>query len=216
MYKPVAMVDTLHQVKWKKIKDDVGYINLAFINKKELKNAFKTFMNTKGIVIDLRNYPRNIKATDVPYFLYPKKKIFMKILVSQTPSIGKYDAQSVLKIIKNPFSAGRKNKNNYKGKIVLLVDRTTASMAEYFAMAIQSSPNCITIGEQTCGAVMNRNQVILKDKTTVDFTGIGAFYPDNTSVQRQGLKIDYKIQENATGYNIYQYIDEAIQIIQDK
>ena len=216
VYKPVAMVDTLYKVKWKKIKNDIGYINLKLINKKELKNAFNAFKSTKGVVIDLRNYPRNLKATDVPYFLYPKKKIFMKILVSKTPSLGKYDAQSVLKIIKNPFAAGRINKSYYKGKVVLLVDRTTGSMAEYFAMAIQSSPNCITIGEQTFGAVMNRNQVILKDKTTVDFTGIGAFYPDDTSAQKQGLKIDYHVREKAKAFNIYQYLDEAIKIIQGK
>lgn len=215
-YNPAVLYDTLKSVKWNKIKKDIGYINLAKINKSELKNAFKAFKKTKGIVIDLRNYPRNLRSNDLPSFLYPKKKVFMKILVPHAPSIGKYNAQSALKIIKNPFAAGRNNKNYYKGKVVLLVDRTTASMAEYFALAIQASPNCITIGEQTFGAVMNRNQVLLKDKTTVDFTGNGAFYPDNISVQRQGLKIDYLIQERATEYDVYQYINEAVKIIQKK
>lgn len=215
IYNIKNLPDTLAFIKWKKITKDIGYINLKEINKPELEKAFEDFKSSKGIVIDLRNYPRNLNVNDVPNYLYPKKKVFMKILTPKSPSIGKYDTQSVLKIIKNPFAAGKNNKNYYKGKVILLVDRNTASMAEYFAMAIQNSPNCITIGEQTFGAVMNRNEVILKDKTTIDFTGAGAFYPDNKSAQRQGLKIDYYVQENAKGYNIYKYIDEAIKIIQE-
>ncbi len=213
-YQPISMPSSLKGVAWKKLKKDIGYLNLSTINKSELKKAFQAFKNTKGLIIDLRNYPRNLKFTDLPYFLYPRKKVFMKILVPYAPSIGKYDAQTALKLLMNPFSAGRKNNKYYKGKIVLLVDRTTASMAEYFAMAIQAAPNCITIGEQTFGAVMNRNQVILKDKSTIDFTGNGAFYPDNTPVQRRGLKIDFQVKESAIGYDSYQYIDRAIKIIQ--
>ena len=203
-------------IKWKKFNKEIGYINLKDINKSELKNAFKDFKNTKGIIIDLRNYPRNLKATDLPYFIYPKKKVFMKILTSSAPGIGKYDSQSVLKIIKNPFAAGRNNKNYYKGKVILLVNRITGSMAEYFAMAIQGAPNCITIGEQTFGAVMNRNEVILKDKTKIDYTSIGAFYPNNKNVQREGLKIDYYIPEKVKKFDNYQYINEAIKLILKK
>lgn len=215
-YKPITLKDTLATIKWKKIRDDIGYINLKSIDKSELKKAFKAFKNTTGIVIDLRNYPRNLSVKDLPYFLYPKKKVFMKILTSYAPGIGKYDTQTALKIIKNPFAAGRNNKNYYKGKVVLLVDRITGSMAEYFAMAIQNSPNCITIGEQTFGAVMNRNQVILKDKTTIDYTGVGAFYPNDKNVQRKGIQLDVTIKEKARNYSPYQYIDEAIKIIQKK
>ena len=214
-FKPERLIDTLSIIKWKNIKQGIGYINLKKINKSELKKAFKSFKNTKGIIIDLRNYPTNLKATDVPYFLYPKKKVFIKILSSDGPAIGKYDTQSALKIFKNPFAAGRGNKNYYKGKVILLVDRNTGSMAEYFAMAIQNSPNCITIGEQTFGAVMNRTEVVLKDKTKIDFTGLGSFYPNDLNVQRQGLKINYKVKEKAKGNNIYEYIDKAIKIIQE-
>ena len=213
IYNVINLQDSLADVKWKKLEKNIGYINLKEINKSELEEAFKNFNNSKGIIIDLRNYPRNLNVNDVPSYLYPKKKVFMKILTPYAPSISKYDTQSVLKIIKNPFAAGKNNKNYYKGKVILLVDRSTSSMAEYFGMAIQNSPNCITIGEQTFGAVMNRNEVILKDKTTIDFTGVGAFYPNDKNVQRQGLKIDYFIQEYAKGYNAYRYIDEAIKLI---
>lgn len=137
----------------------------------------------------------------------------MNVLGPSSPAYGEYNFESPLKFIKDPFAAGKKNSKYYKGKIVLLVDRKTASKAEHMAMIIQQSPNCITVGEQTFGAVMNRNEVILMDKTTIDFTGMGAFYPNNLGVQIYGVKIDYEVKESAINYNPNQYIEEAIKII---
>jgi C-terminal processing protease CtpA/Prc len=211
-YEPVNLgINTVEN--FKTINDSIGYINLRKITKKELKIAFKTFETKKGIIIDLRNYPKNLSQSDVPKNLLPKGKQFMKALVPLAPSFAEYNIKAKLRLIYNPFSAGKKNKNYYKGKVVLLVDRSTGSMAEYFAMAIQQAPNCITIGEQTFGAVMNRNEVILSDKTTVDFTGMGAFYPNDLEVQRNGIKLDYKVVESALNYNSNKYFEEAIKLI---
>jgi len=195
------------------LNTDIGFINLGKISKKELKTAFDSFANKKGIIIDLRNYPTKVNEDDIAKYLYPKKKIFVKILAPSKPSLGIYDMQAPLKFLKNPFAAGSKNRKYYKGKINLLVNRSTGSRAEYFAMLIQQSPNCTAIGEQTFGAVMNRHQIILIDKTSIDFTGMGAFYPNDIGVQRNGIKIDYEVKESAKNYNPNQYIEEAIKII---
>lgn len=210
----ITNIESTKIEKWQQLSNNVGYINLGVINKSELGNAFKSFENTKGIVVDLRNYPVNISASDVAYYLYPNKKIFIKTLTSLRPGFGEYDSKSALNIIKNPFSAGSDNINYYKGKIILLVDRSTQSKAEWIGMAIQQSPNCITIGEQTAGAIMNVNRITLVDKSIADFTGVGAFYPNDEGVQRRGLKIDFQIKESAINYNPNLYIEKAINLIQ--
>ena len=197
------------------INDNVGYINLYGITDKQLSEAFKSFQEKKGIIIDLRNYPRNINESDIAKYLYPEKKTFIKVLGPIQPSIGEYDMQAPLKLIKNPFVAGSKNSNYYKGKVVLLVNRSTISKAEYMGMAIQQAPNCVTVGEQTGGAVMNRIQFTLADKSSIDFTGMGAFYPDDTGVQRTGLKIDHVVQESAMHFNTNSYIEKAIKLIEE-
>jgi carboxyl-terminal processing protease len=147
-YEPVAL-DMPKLENWNKLTDNIGYLNLAVITKDELKEAFRAFENTKGIVIDLRNYPRNISVSDLPKYLYPEKKTFIKVLDPLLPAYGQYDVRSGVGVLVNPFSAGSGNKNYYKGRIVLLVNRSTQSNAEFIGMAIQQSPNCITIGEQT-------------------------------------------------------------------
>jgi hypothetical protein len=42
---------------------------------------------------------------------------------------------------------------------------------------------------------------------------MGAFYPNDIGVQRNGIKIDYEVKESAKNYNPNQYIEEAIKII---
>lgn len=197
------------------LNNETGYLNLGNITKSELKKAFKEFENKKGIVIDLRNYPVNIGTSEIATYLYPEKKIFIKILGPKIPSYGEYGIDVPLKLIINPFAAGGTNKNYYKGKIILLVNRKTASNAEFIGMAIQQAPSCTTIGEQTFGAVMNRNRIILIDKTTIDFTAMGAFYPNDEEVQRKGLKIDYQIKESAVNYNPNLYIETAMQLLEN-
>ena len=198
---------------WKIIEENIGYLNLYKITKEELKTAFQSFENYKGLIIDLRNYPEFISEADIADYLYPKKMKFLKVLGPLFPSFAANDIEAPLKIVTDPFAAGKNNTRYFKGKVLLLVDRKTASKAEFIGMAIQQSPNCITIGEQTFGAVMNRTEIILMDKTTIDFTGMGAFYPNDIGVQRNGLKIDYEVKESAINYNPNQYIEEAIKII---
>lgn len=198
---------------WKELDTKIGYINLNYIDKKELKRAFEQFETYTGIVLDLRNYPRNIGASDIAKYLYPQKTVFLKALVSIKPSYGNYGSNPALSMIKNPFKAGKKNENYFKGKVILLVDRTTASKAEWMGMAIQASPHCITLGEQTFGAVMNRNTMPLMDATSIDFTGVGAFYPNDENVQRKGLKLDYNLKESAYHYDSNLYIETAIKLI---
>lgn len=207
-----------NSLNWKKITPKITYINLAKITSKEFAEVFKKNKNNNGIILDLRNYPKNLKLKDFSKFLYPSKTTFINVLmpVKENPSFGEYNAEAPLKLIKNPFKVGKKNANYFKGKIILLVNRKTGSKAEFFGMAIQQSPNCITVGEQTMGAVMNITSAVLPDKQEFYFTGIGAFYPDGRGVQRKGLHIDYKINQTTKKYTTDLFINKALEIIQEK
>jgi len=203
---------TIPKEKWYTLDNNIGYLNLDKVTDEDLKKVFTEFKNTKALIIDLRNYP-DIN-TSIGKYLYPEKAKFIKVLAPIAPGYGEYDIKSPLRIISNPFASGGNNKDYYQGKVILLVDRSTASKGEYIAMQIQQSPNCITIGEQTFGAVLNRLPVTLADKTKVDFTAAGAFYPNDIGVQRNGIKLDHVITESAKNYDPDLYIKEAIKLIE--
>ncbi|MBD8490960.1 hypothetical protein IFO69_19560 [Echinicola sp. CAU 1574] len=200
--------------KWKIIEDNMGYLNLKSVTNDNLKTAFQDFSGTKGIIIDLRNYPKNIQIAALAKYLYPEKKKFIKTIspIPNRPSLAHYD-KAPLKIIKNPFKAGSKNPKYYKGKVILLVNKTTMSQAEYIGMAIQASPNCITVGENTAGAQMNIASFTLPDKSEINFTSLGAFYPDGAGAQRKGLKIDYYVEETTSNFLQDQYILKGVELI---
>ncbi len=180
------------------LQPDIGYINLLEISKKDLAKAFEDMKTTKGIVIDLRNYPKFISDQDLARFLYPERKTFLEPLfpLPKTPSVGHYETKSMVSKIIDPFKAGKVNKDFYKGKIILFVNRRTISKAEFIGMAIQQAPNCITIGKRTAGAVMNVVSYVFPDGIETIFTGSCAFYPDGMAVQKNGLKIDEYVGDN--------------------
>lgn len=217
-YKPEEPVylEATKKDKWFFIKPDVAYINLDQITKEELGLAFKQISNIKGLILDLRNYPKDIRTNDIAKYLYPKRKEFIKILapIENNPSYGENDSESPLKLIMDPFKAGSNNPDYYKGKVILLVSKRTQSKAEFIGMEIQQSPNCVTIGEQTAGSVMNIVEYLMPDNTKVNFTSQGAFYPNGEGVQRNGLRIDHHIKESAKNYDPELYIKEAIHLIE--
>lgn len=200
--------------EWQLIDDNIGYINLKTISKEDIKKAFEEFSNTNGIIIDLRNYPKNISGDDIAKYTYPERKEFIKVLspLINRPSLASFGKPSI-SIVIDPFKSGGKNSKYYNKKIILLVDHTTQSKAEYIGMAIQASPTCITVGETTAGSVMNIAIFKLPDGAEFRFTTMGAFYPDGTGVQRKGLKIDYVVQETTSNFTQDQYIIKGIELI---
>ncbi|WP_375563075.1 S41 family peptidase [Bernardetia sp. OM2101] len=196
------------------ITEKIGYINPYTISKKDLKKVFKKFKKTDGLIIDMRCYPKYISETDFANFLYPDKTNFIKIIapVKGKPSYANMIEAPLGKII-NPFRAGKRNPNFYKGKVILLVNHATQSRAEYISVAIQASPNCITIGEPTAGSIMNIATFTTPDGTTVSFTSLGAFYPNGEEIQRKGIKIDVLVEEHTSSLAEEEYIQTAIKLI---
>ncbi|MCC9042990.1 hypothetical protein LNQ81_09925 [Myroides sp. M-43] len=195
--------------------NDIGYLYLGNVTKKELSTFFKANSSKENIILDLRNYPEKIRLEHIASYLLPHKTTFFKSLDWYGPALGQWDSKVGVAKIADPFVTGRENKDYYKGTVVLLVDHYTMSAAEYMGMGIQQAPRCITIGKQTAGAVTNRIQVLLKDDTTIDFSGYGAFYPNDKAynVHRNGLKIDYIVPESASNYNAYGVIQYAMDLI---
>lgn len=135
-------------------------------------------------------------------FFNPTPRIFTRIIVPDLSYPGKF-------YWKNPEEVGTKNKNYYKGDVIILVDSNTISYAEWYAMALQTINNSITIGNQTLGADGDTSKIEFLGGFKTVFSGIGVFYPDYTETQRKGIKID--IQVNITSQGIREGRDEILE-----
>lgn len=100
-------------------------------------------------------------------------------------------------------------------RIVVLVDETTQSKAEYMAMWLQDNLNVLTIGTQTAGADGNTTAVPLPGGYFMKFTGVGWFYSDGAPTQGVGIRIDEVLPRtiNSIAAGTDNIIDRAVGIL---
>jgi C-terminal processing protease CtpA/Prc len=192
---------------FKILDGNIGYINLENLKIKEVDEMMLQLKNCKGIIIDLRNYP-NFLPYNISNYLNSERKEFAKIIEPNLDYPGKF-------IWKSDNSAGGKNNDYYKGKVILLVNENTQSRGEFATMILQTGNNVVTIGSQTAGADGNVCNAEFIGGYKSLMSGIGVFYPDGTETQRKGLHIDYTIKESAKNYDSDLYVKEAIKLIEN-
>ncbi len=178
-------------VTYKVLEDNIGYVNLGNLKKHQVENVLGKLKNTKAIIFDVRNYPNGTmyKIADV---LNPQSRAFAKFSNPDItyPGIFQYT---------KPYFCGGKNKDPYKGKVVLLFNETTQSHAEFTLMALKTAPDVIGIGSQTAGADGNVSIIILPGGFKTAMTGIGVYYPDGTETQRIGIVPDIEVHPTIDG-----------------
>ena len=178
------------QIKSKSFDENVGYINMARLKGEDIKAVFESFENKNAIIIDLRNYPAFIYKRCTRY-LNSEKRDFTKIY---TPSLA-YPSRFQFK---KPLQTNSSNKA-FKGKIIVLVNESTMSRAEFTAMAFQTADNVVTVGNQTVGADGDVVRFEYLGGFQTAMSGNGIVYPDGTESQRNGVKIDIEVKPTIDG-----------------
>lgn len=190
----------LNPEKYKILENNIGYINMANLEMKDVDKMMLSLKSTKAIIIDLRNYPNFIPFL-IARRLIQTQKSFVKFIEPDLSYYGKFKWRDgmIINPIKNEY---------YKGVVILLVNEETQSAAEFSTMLLQIGDNVITIGSQTAGADGNISKIeFLGFKSFI--SGIGVYYPDNSETQRKGVKIDIEVNQTIKG--IQEGKDEILQ-----
>jgi hypothetical protein len=175
------------------LNDKVGYIYPAMLSDQSLDSVKTLFKDTKGIVVDLRCYPTTFMPFTYGAWLKRFPSAFAKFTGGSTDWPGLFQPLATVK------NGGDKGSDQYNGKLVIIVDATTQSQAEYTAMALQTVPGAVTIGSTTAGADGNVSDIILPGGLRSWISGIGVLYPDGTETQRSGVTIDKLMQPTPEG-----------------
>lgn len=203
-----------------RIREDVFYMDLSQLTRKQCDSFFNA--NAEGVenlIIDLGyNANPELRIDDICDYLINERREFVKVLapLKMGPSQSHFIInKGLIGNFLSPFTVGKASKRKYvNGKIILMVNRRTQSSGEYFGMAIQQADNCVTIGNQTAGSVMNITTFDLPDGTSFDFTSMMGFCPNTkVTVQKNGLKIDHNVDIQANEYNPDQYIKAALKML---
>ena len=192
---------------YKLLNGNIGYITLEFIKKEDIQLIKEAFKNTKGIIIDIRNYP----STFVPFLLG-------SYFVSDNTKFAKFTYGNINnpgEFISKEGNVIPKPSETYKGKLVVLVNEDSQSQSEYTAMAFRAGNNTTIVGSTTAGADGNVVSLYLPGGLLTRISGIGVYYPNGTETQRVGIIPDIEVKLTIKGIKngIDEPLEKAIEII---
>ncbi len=204
IYKKYQVIDTC----FKLINKDIAYINNGSLKRAFLPTIWKAMKDTKGLIIDIRNYPTDFLVYDLSGYLLPKSYPFVKFAKCSIENPGLFTYTTTVNV-------GKENSDYYKGKVVILINEISQSSAEFHAMAYEVNPNATVIGSTTAGADGNVSKISLPGDISTTISGIGVYYPNGKETQRVGIIPDIELRPSIKGIKSGrdELLDKAIEII---
>ncbi|MBB6503028.1 S41 family peptidase [Pedobacter cryoconitis] len=180
------------KVAYKLLSNNIGYLFPAKYKNSDLPEVRRLFKDTKGMIIDMRGYPRDFIVHEFGAYLKSMPSSFAKVSKawSNLPGLFIYGSQIYNGVLSN---------NAYTGEIIILVNSETQSRGEFTTMAFQSSKKVKVLGSITAGADGDVSKIVLPGGINTMISGIGIFYPNGDRTQRVGVKIDYKVKPTILG-----------------
>ncbi len=199
------------EVKWKILPGNIGYVNMGILEIPDVNVVMPQLMNTRAIIFDQRNYPR-MTMYYLAKYLVPKPVAFSKMSCPDPLEPGAFNMYG-------PYpSTYTENPDTFQGKVVILVNETTQSQAEFTTMILQTAPDATVIGSQTAGADGNVVKLYLPGSIRTFFSGLGVYYPNGKPTQRIGIVPDIYSRPTIAGIQAGrdEVLEEAVQFIENK
>ena len=176
---PLNTVDAAYRVA-----DGVGYIKVnRFGNTtmSEFREAYRKLGRPEGLILDLQGNGGGLleQAIEMAGFFLPRGAVVVSTEGRAVPSVS-YETQSP--------------GEDMKGRLVVLVDETSASASEIVAGAMQDWDRGIVVGRPSFGKGLVQRQVGLPDGSAVRITVARYHTPSGRVIQRpyeQGKRREY-------------------------
>jgi C-terminal processing protease CtpA/Prc len=192
------------------IQPDIGYLTLATLERSQLPTIMQAFQHTKGLIIDLRNYPHQFVVYDLARYFVAQPTPFVRVSAPDLTYPGQFLNKAPLLVQPGGGLAP------YQGQVLLLVNEQTQSQAEFTAMALRCAPRARLLGSTTAGADGNvSDEIFLPGGLATRITGLGIYYPDGRETQRLGLVPDIAVSPTLAGLGAGrdELLEQAIHVL---
>jgi hypothetical protein len=173
------------------LSPEVAYMKLSSVKAADVAHYIDAAAGTKGLIIDIRNYPSEFVVFALGQLLVDHETRFVEFTHCDLSNPGAFHWMTGPLLV--PWTP------HYSGKVVVLVDEVTLSQAEYTTMAFRSSPRTTVIGSTTAGADGNVSAFALPGGLNTMISGLGIFYPDRKPTQRVGIIPDVEVKPTIAG-----------------
>ncbi|RFP63722.1 peptidase S41 [Hymenobacter lapidiphilus] len=186
---------------------NIGYLHLGKLTPRQVPVAMQALEGTKGMVLDLRTYPAFSVFRLLPAYFVTQPTAFVKFTMPDLTYPGRMVETKPLELQPMP--------RPYLGKVVVLVNEVTLSLAEYMAMALQVNPRATIMGSTTAGADGDVTRITLPGDLVTRFSGLGVLYPDGRETQRVGIVPQVRVEPTEEGIRAKrdEVLEKAMQML---
>lgn len=172
------------------LSNDVAYLKLSSVKVADCPHYVEQAAGTKGLIIDIRNYPSEFVVFALGSLLVSGETAFARATRGDLSNPGAFywEAPDLIP----------PEKPHYSGKVIVLVDESSMSQAEFTAMAFRAA-GAMVVGSTTSGADGNVSHFELPGGLPTMISGLGVFYPDRKPTQRIGIIPDVTVRPTITG-----------------
>ena len=166
----------------------VGYVDLARLRNDEVDDMFDTIKSTKATIFDMRGYPNGTAWTVAPRLSGTRNPVAALFSLSVVDgSVQGADAGVTLDYQyrqRLPDPGG----DRYSGKVVMLIDESTASQAEHTCLFFEAATDVTFVGTTTAGADGDVTNLVLPGGITASFSGQSVRHADGRQLQQVGIQ----------------------------
>ncbi len=189
------MADGFHHETIDKVADNVYYVDLNSVTRQELENSLPVFASAKGVILDMRRYPRDHITSFIAHLIdkpvqSQRWNVPLTLYPDQERIVG-YDTSGRWNITpKAP---------RLQGKTVFLTGPNAISYAESLMGIIEHYKLGEIVGETTAGTNGNANKCTLPGGFMISWTGMKVLKHDGSQHHLIGIQPTVPVKRTIQG-----------------
>ena len=205
-YQKMGLIRDPSEFEQKILPGNIGYVRFSIFLVDPVREAIEAIKElrdkkVRGMIVDLRNNPGGVGVLS---------SAIAKEFCSENYNLGTQTGRDMT--LKFPVFAQSKP---YKGKVVFLLNKNSASTSEVLAAGMQANKGIKVVGEVSAGMALPSVMISLKDGSVFQYPIADFKTVDNKTVEGVGVLPDVKISHTVKSLNNNKdnYIEAAIKII---
>ncbi|AKQ65874.1 Peptidase, S41 family [Myxococcus hansupus] len=198
------------QAPYRILEGNIGFVDFRLLEAWQVPEVFEKLKGTRGIVFDLRNYPRGSMWALGPYIDVKGSRPYAQYERPMTGGMreGRQKLSDAVPASETP---------KYRGRTVTLIDTRTMSQAEHTGLMLEATADTRFLGSATAGTNGDITHAVLPGGIQFTFTGQEVRHGDGRQLQRKGLVPHVKLRPTVAGLQVGrdELLERAIQLLRD-
>jgi C-terminal processing protease CtpA/Prc len=177
---------------------NLGYVDLTRLEGKDVDAMFETLKATRGIIFDMRGYPKGIFGRLTPRLNTRNARFAASYRGPEVSAfVDEGEEAEAGHVFSQPIYETGQWK--YTGRTVMLIDERAISQAEHTGLFLEAANGTKFVGTPTAGADGEATTFTLPGNIRVGFTGHDVRHADGRQLQGIGLTPDVEVAPTIQG-----------------